>query len=267
MIERKETHGAMTRVITVYEPGDIVPDGVNVIPYRDRLMAQKGDYVTDMNGFMIPCRRRQKTKRGTFFVFPRFAWFPEKYPDFIYPVWRLSEAQAPPGLPATYQAVLRIVSTGEDLLTAALVVFKGLPLNVAWRKTLKMFNSDQFLDALVHQGGYMSKLRERLLAKGITEERIADEIVQIIEDDDPKKSNLRKWALEQSMKILDEKPGRRVPDGAERYDEEDELDKLISTSSPSLELLPPRASAVEVDTTSEPSDETAQLSGSEDLHE
>lgn len=249
MIEHVDSYGQVTRTITLYEPGDIIPDGINVIPYRDRLSAQKGDYVTDLNGLMIPCRRRQTTKRGMFLVFPRFAWFPEKYPDFIYPLWRLAERGRTPGMPDSYNAVLRLVGAGEDLLTSALLVFKGVPLNVAWKKTLRMFRNDQFLEALVHQGEYMSTLRKKLIERGIDEDRIAEEIEKALGDDSEKKSGLKKWALETSMKILEQKPGRRPPEGSPRYDDEDELDRMIGTTpSPSLALPSPPAGFVEVGT-------------------
>lgn len=247
MITVVRKSGEVTRHITIYERGDQVPSGVRVRKYAERLKAVPGEYVTDMKGLMIPLLRVQRIGKQSLtgdtrrmFIFPAFAWLPHKSRDFIYPVQRLELAPALP-IPHQWQVVITLTAKGVDIFTASCQVFKGYPSKAIWVQIRKMFRSETFVNALFERGGYMDKLRKRLIERGVDEEHLGDRIADLLQDKDAHPT-MQRWAFGVALDVLTDK-GRKIPDDEEKrqlqeVDLDNELEKRLLTQRSTVPMDP-----------------------------
>lgn len=206
MIEVISSHGASITRRIIYEPGDLVPNGIKLVRYRDRFSAMRGEYVEDINGRFVPLlqRVRIKARDGYHFIFPGYCWATYRTDRFSWPVSTASVNSTPTRvLPPKAHLVLAMLSKGVDMNAVAARAWPGDTYKTRLRRLRHYFHNELFMTLFLEQTGYMNKLKEALLNRGINQERIGNEIADIIESGG-RDARLRQWALEKAMEILDE---------------------------------------------------------------
>lgn len=229
MITLDRSFGGPQRTYVIYEPGDIIPEGIRVVRYRNRFSAMKGEYVEDINGRIVPCLRRQTVskKRDFILIFPGFTWMPHNQPIFSYPLERASQ---PPEtrLSWKHRQMARYMEMG---LSPELCVTKvyGRRGNAAIVILRRLFDNPAFLHYLATQTSYMSTLRRELEKRNIGVDTVADQISDILNDPKPN-TLLKKWALETIVGAYDN-PKKALPqlpeERAEAVEASDDPDAII----------------------------------------
>lgn len=205
-ITRQRRSGARHDYV-IYEPGDSLPAHVRVVEYRSRKHAMKGEYVTDINGRMVPLLRRVEIGKGrTNFIFPGFCWQSWKMDIFSYPVEKAAAPDKPRFLTGKHMALAALINDGMD---------PGMAVRKLWPRSgrrqvvniiRRSFANQEFIAYLFMELGYVKKLKELLKDRDITEETIADEIAGLIQGERVNPT-LKKWALETAMSALDANEG------------------------------------------------------------
>lgn len=198
----------------IYEPGDILPAGVRVVEYRNRRSAMRGEYVTDINGRMVPLLRRVhiKAQGRDMFIFPGYCWQPWKNDMFSYPLEKAQAPDAPKTLTGKHMAMAAMINDGVEIEAAVRKLWPRSGKRQVMVMIRRAFANSEFVHYLLVELGYMNKLKAALESKGMTIDTIADEIHELATS---KKANptLKKWALETALGALDSKEqGKPLPE-------------------------------------------------------
>lgn len=223
-LKRKRSDG-ITSTYTIYEPGDIVPATVRLVPYRSRWAAMKGEYVEDINGRFVPLLRRiciNKHLGHHNMIFPGFTWQPWRNELFSYPLEKAASSDAPQGIRGKDILVAKLIDEGIDIEACVKRAYPGYGRRQIMGYVMRMFSNPVFLQFLFVELGYVKKLKTALEKRGISVESIADQIGNLI-DDEKAVPTLRKWALETALAALESQdksnPYREVLESDKNLDE------------------------------------------------
>jgi len=203
-IQRQRESGA-THTYTIYEAGDVVPATVRLVPYAKRFEAMSGEYVEDINGRFVPLLRRiciNKQLKHHNMIFPGFTWQPWKNVMFSYSIEKGSAASIPQGLRGKDILVAKLIEQGLDAEACVRRAYPTYGRRQIMSYLTRMFMNQKFIQYLFVELGFVKKLKKALENKGVTVDRIAEEIDQLLSDE---RSNptLRRWALETALAALE----------------------------------------------------------------
>lgn len=210
-ITRQRRSGAKHEYV-IYEPGDVLPHSIRVVPYRNRRQAMRGEYVTDINGRMVPLLRRIdiRKRNQVMFIFPGFTWQPWVQDIFSYPIDKAQEPDQPRYLTPKLMAMAALVNSGMDVDLAVMKLWPRSGKRQIAMIARRAFGNQEFIHYLLVELGFVNKLKEALEARGMSMDTIADEIQELATS---KKANptLKKWALETALEALGDKDKGQAP--------------------------------------------------------
>ena len=194
----------------IYEPGDVVPPTLRVVPYRHRKSAMKGELVTDINGRMVPLLRRITINKGrgwVMMIFPGFCWQPWKMDIFSYPLEKAAAPDVSKVLTPKNMSFAALVAAGMPIETAMVKVWPSIRGRRVLAVVRRLFANDEFVTYLLLELGYVSTIKEALESRGIDSDSLAGEIADLIQDRDANPT-LKRWALETALSIIEKPTGK-----------------------------------------------------------
>jgi hypothetical protein len=219
---------------TIYEnPQEFAESGLSCKHVID---AEIGDYILANNGFYIPVINIIPLTKGIRpckkIYFPRYsimAWQRKDnswgYRNIIYPL-SASNGEGPTRMTGKVKLFGSMIAKGYDFYDSFYKVFNTVNYNILDN----IIQSDKFITYL--EGlGYMDNLRKSFENKGITGEYIADKIIAILDEETHKDNvQLKKWALESAMNIINDKRPEITKNTFNI--QQNDIDNFIGTSIP-----------------------------------
>ncbi len=190
----------------IYEPSDAIPVGIIVIPWQNMRMAMKGNHVRDVHGKVIPILFRKLLKRKSgqdlMLVFPGQTWIASKHSDrpFAY----TNDPNIRTSLTAPQRMFASLLANGVQMDDAFRRSFPKVTSRGTKARMMAIFANREFMFLYLEETGLMSKIKDMLAERGITQETMVDRLVDLL-DDAKAPANLRKYALETLWEEVNEK--------------------------------------------------------------
>jgi hypothetical protein len=207
--------------------------------------AEKGDYVQSDNGYYLPVIHKDSLPSGkkgnkyVKFMFPKFVFhtiqLPSgdlKYKPFTFPLyppkelmfeeldkqetWTAKEVKdlymnlidrqhhvQKTRISIKYREIAKLVKDGLPLNHAIVTVYPYTSRSrLRFKQIFDSILNNEHLYKLIIGDGIVKGLKEKLAERGINEDSIAENLSQCLASEN---ASLRKWALEYTLKLFDEK--------------------------------------------------------------